>query len=40
MELYPHSVQFSVKAGEMYLTIEELRRKIQECFNVWDWEKQ
>jgi hypothetical protein len=40
LEFYPHSTQFTTKAGEMYLTLDEFRRKIQDCVDVWDWEKE
>ena len=31
MDLYPHSVQFTARAGEMYLTREALLAKVEEC---------
>ena len=33
MELYPKSVQFTVKAGESFLTLASLKEKVAEC--VW-----
>lgn len=39
MGLYPTSVQFTAKAGEMYLTIDELEKKLKDCVEVWEWEE-
>jgi hypothetical protein len=39
MKLYPHSVQFTAKAGEMYLALDDFRNEIDDCIHVWEWEK-
>ena len=31
MDLYPHSTQFTAKASEMFLTLDDLRTKINVC---------
>jgi hypothetical protein len=31
MDIYPHSVQFTAKAGETCLTLDALLAKVQEC---------
>jgi hypothetical protein len=33
-------VQFTAKAGEMFLTLEEFRMKIDDCLRVWEWEQE
>jgi hypothetical protein len=39
MDLYPHSVQFTAKAGEIYLALDELRKKIDDCVHVGSWNR-
>ena len=39
MDLYPYSVQFTAKAGENYLTLDDLLKKIGDCAHIWEWEK-
>ncbi len=34
MDLYPRSVQFTAKAGEMFVTPDDFRRKIDDCSHV------
>ena len=38
LEFYPDSAQFTVKAGEMFTTLEEFEKKIRECVEVWEFE--
>jgi hypothetical protein len=34
MDLYPNSIQFTAKAGEDYLTVADLRKKINDCIGI------
>ena len=38
MRLYPHSVQFTVQAGEMFVTLAEFERRVEDAAGVWELE--